>query len=57
MLEAPHLQLAAMLLIAETANPELFPDADPDRMIALLTEEAAGSAATGHYYYNGQGGS
>ncbi|MBQ3279835.1 MAG: hypothetical protein IJG94_11845 [Clostridia bacterium] len=56
MLEAPHLQLAAMLLIAETANPELFPDADPDRMIALLTEEAAGSAATGHYYYNGQGG-
>ena len=51
LLEAPHLQLAAMLLIAETANPELFPDTDPNQAIRMLTEEAVGSAAEGLYYF------
>lgn len=56
LLKAPHLQLAAMLLIAGTANPELFEDTDPDRAIEMLTEEATGSPTVGRYYYNGRGG-
>ena len=56
LLNAPHLQLAAMLLIARTANPELFEDTDPDQAIEMLAEEATGSPTVGQYYYNGQGG-
>ena len=56
LLNAPHLQLAAMLLIARTANPELFEDTDPDQTIEILVEEATGSLSIGQYYYNGQGG-
>ena len=56
LLKAPHLQLAAMLLIARTANPELFEDTDPDQAIKMLAEEATGSPAVGQYYYNGRGG-
>lgn len=56
LLKAPHLQLAAMILIARTANPELFEDTDPDQTIEMLAEEATGSPAAGRYYYNGQGG-
>ncbi len=56
LLEAPHLQTAAMLLIAKTANPELFADTDPDRAIRMLTEEATGSIPAGIYYFSEQGG-
>lgn len=56
LLEAPYLQTAAMLVIAKTANPALMEDVDIQRALTLLAEEAAGSALSGHYYYNGQGG-
>lgn len=51
MLEAPYLQTAAMVLIAGTANPSLFTDTDPDRMIEMLTEEATGALPAGIFYY------
>ena len=56
LLEAPHLRLAAMLMIAKTANPDLFADVSADDALAMLAEEASGSAPGGIYYYNGQGG-
>ena len=51
MLEAPYLQTAAMVLIAGTANPSLFTDTDPDRMIEMLTEEATEALPAGIFYY------
>ena len=51
LLEAPHLQAAAMLLIARTAHPELFPDVDPEKMLSMLTEEQTGTLPTGIYFY------
>ena len=57
MLEAPHLRLAAMLLIAKCANPALMADVDIEKALEMLTEEATGSLPTGLYYYsNGQEG-
>jgi len=50
LLEAPHLVLAAQLLLAKTANPELFSDVDPDRMLTALIEEAAGAPPAGTYW-------
>lgn len=55
LLEAPHLRLAAMLMIAKTANPDLFADVGIDHALEMLAEEAAGSVPTGMFYYNGQG--
>jgi hypothetical protein len=54
--EAPHLRLAAMLMIAKTAYPELFADISIDHALEMLAEEAAGSVPAGIFYYNGQGG-
>jgi hypothetical protein len=51
LLEAPHLQLAAMLLIARTANPELFTDVDMGEALQRLTEEAAGFPSAGVFFY------
>ncbi len=51
MLETPHLQTAAVLLIAGTANPPLFADVDMDEALRMLTEEAAGVLPAGVYYY------
>ena len=56
LLDAPHLQLAAMLAIGKTANPELMRETDLDRAIEALTEEATGGIPTGIYYYHGEGG-
>ena len=56
LLEAPHLRPAAMLMIAKTASPDLFADVSADDALAMLAEEAAGSAPYGTYYYHGQGG-
>ena len=56
LLEAPHLQVAAMLLIAKTANPDLFTDTDPDQAIRMLSEEAIGTAPEGVFFYSGEGG-
>lgn len=56
LLEAPHLRLAAMLMIAKAANPGLFADVSPDDALAMLEEEAAGTAPNGLFYYTDQGG-
>ena len=56
LLEAPHLQLAAMLMIAKTANPDQFADVDIGSALAMLAEEAAGSIPAGIFYYSVQGG-
>ena len=55
-LEAPHLQLAAMLMIAKTASPDQFTDVIIENALAVLTEEAAGRIPSGIFYYNGEGG-
>ena len=51
MLEAPYLRTAAMVMIARTADPSLFADVDPDTMLRMLTEEAAGTLPTGIFFY------
>ncbi len=51
LLEAPHLTVAAELILAKRAYPELFADTDPDEAIALLCAEAVGNAPEGTYYY------
>ena len=55
LLEAPWLQTAAMVLIARTANPDLFADVNPDAMLQMLAEEATGALPTGSYYYEEDG--
>lgn len=54
--EAPYLQTAAALILAKTANPDLFADTEADRALEMLAEEATGSIPAGIWYYNGQGG-
>lgn len=56
-LRAPYLRTAAALIIAKTAYPSLFEDADVTTALQMLTEEATGSQGAGVYYYDGQGGS
>ena len=51
LLEVPYLQTAAMVMIAKTANPELFTDVDLDQMLEMLAEEATGTLPTGICYY------
>lgn len=55
LLEAPSLQVAAMLAIAKTANPDLFRETDLDSALEMLAEEAAGGIPAGIYYYTGPG--
>jgi ABC-type Fe3+-hydroxamate transport system substrate-binding protein len=55
-LEAPHLRLAAALMVARTASPDLFADVSIGDALAMLGEEAAGTAPDGIFYYTGQGG-
>ena len=50
-LTAPYLQLAAMVLIAGTADPALYEDVNPDEMLQMLMEEATGTLPAGIYYY------
>ena len=52
MLEAPHLRLAAGLVIAKMANPEVYADVDPAQALKALTEEATGAAGEGLYYFS-----
>ena len=56
MLQAPHLQAAAMVMIAKTSDPELFADVDIDQMLEMLVEEATGTLPAGTYYYSELGG-
>ena len=51
LLEAPYLQTAAMVMIAKTANPDLFTDVDLNNMLEMLVEEATGTLPTGISYY------
>ena len=51
LLQTPYLQTAAMVIIAKTANPDLFADVDLDHMLQMLMEEATGTLPTAVYYY------
>ena len=51
LLEAPHLRLAAALMIAKGANPEQYGDVRIDDALAALGEEATGSAPSGIFYF------
>ena len=55
LLEAPYLQTAVLVMIAKTANPDLFADVDLDHMLEMLMEEATGTLPTGTYYYKEDG--
>ncbi len=55
LLDAPYLQTAAMLMIAKTAYPDLYADVDLSQALRLLSEEAAGTARPGIYYYAEEG--
>ncbi|MBR6184865.1 MAG: hypothetical protein IKQ41_01225 [Clostridia bacterium] len=54
LLEAPYLQTAAALMIAKTANPELYSDVNLDQALGMLAREAAGTLPAGLYYYSGK---
>ena len=56
LMKTTHLQVAAMLMIAKTANPEMLADVDIGEALEMLTEEVTGSVPSGIYYYNGRGG-
>ena len=51
MLEAPYMQVAAMLALDKIFRPDLFEDVDLDEAIRMLTEEATGTVPTGVMYY------
>lgn len=53
LLEAPHLQTAALLLIAQTAYPASFSDVDAEQALRMLSEEATGLRPTGIYWFSG----
>ncbi len=54
MTEAPHLKLAAELLIAKTAYPELMRDVDVREALKALAEEATGSIPEAMFFYEGR---
>ena len=51
LMDAPYLQTAAMLMIAKTANPDLFTDVDLNEALQMLAEEAAGTLPAGVYFF------
>ena len=54
LLDEPYLQTAVMLMIAKTANPQLYADVDLQQALRMLTEEATGTIPAGIYYYSGE---
>ena len=56
LLQSPHLQTAAALIIAKTAYPDLFSDVDLKRALDMLGQEGQGIIPTGIFYYQPQGG-
>ena len=56
LLKAPYLRLAAMLMIAKTANAGLYSDVDIGKALEMLAQEAVGAIPSGIYCYNGLGG-
>ena len=53
LLEAPYFNLAAELVIAQTAYPELFDDLDIYAALQSLALDATGSIPAGEYWYRG----
>ena len=52
---APHLRLAAALIIAKCAYPDLFAGLDIDEATGQLAQEATGSVPAGRFYlWNGE---
>ncbi len=51
MMDAPHLVLAAQVILAKMAAPELFEGVDGEKVIEALCEEAAGALPDGRYDY------
>ena len=51
LLEAPYLRVAAMLIIAKTAYPDLFADTDLIQAFEALTEEATGTINTDSIFW------
>ncbi len=51
LLDAPYPRVAAMLLIAKAAYPDLFSDMDPALALRMLCEEASGTVPSGTLYY------
>ncbi len=50
MLNAPHLRLAAGLLIAKMSNPGTYADVDAPQALKALMEEATGASGEGIFY-------
>ena len=53
MLESPTLQLAAMLVIAKTANGDLYEDVDLQKALDALMEEATGAPPSEALFFRG----
>ncbi len=56
LLQSPHLQTAAALIIARTAYPDLFSDVDLEQALDMLGQEGQGIIPSGIFYYQPQGG-
>lgn len=54
-MQSPYLQIAACLMIAKTANPDLLADVDPEEALDMLMEEATGKLHSGIWYYSENG--
>lgn len=51
LLSTPYLQIGAMLVLAGTANPDLYEDVDPTAALQKLIEEATGSVPNGIFFF------
>ena len=54
LLDAPYLQLEAMLALAKTSNPDLMRDVDLTVALEMLMEEETGLLPGGIYFYLGE---
>ena len=52
LLDKTYLQTAAALMIAKTANPDLYADVDVNQALRMLAEEAGDALAPGLYHYS-----
>lgn len=50
LLREPYLQTVAMLVIAKTANPDIYEDVDLDEALTMLMQEATGSNPSGVFF-------
>ena len=56
LLGTPELRLAAALMVAKAASPDLFTDVKMDEALPMLAEEATGQIPGGIFYYTELGG-